>query len=214
MKKYIIEFIGTFFLVLTVGLSGNPLAIGSVLAVMVYMGGYISGAHYNPAITLGVWMRRKISGREAAWYVVVQLIAALVAAATYFAIKGNDMAVAPGVGVSFSVALLCELIFTFALVSVVLHTAVSDEVKGNGYYGLAIGFTVLAGAYSVGHISGGAFNPAVGLGPNLFAWSSLHTHLSNLWLYSIGPLAGGTLAAIIYGVTADSKAPKAAAAKR
>jgi aquaporin Z len=191
MKKYVIEFIGTFFLVLTIGLSANPLAIGAVLAAMVYMGGYISGAHYNPAITLAIWMRRKIDGLEAIKYVVVQLVAALVAAATYLTIKGHDMVVAPGAGVSFSTALLCEIIFTFALVSVVLHTAVSSKTKGNPYFGLAIGFTLLVGAYSVGSISGGAFNPAVGIGPNLFGWNS--GSLSNIALYLVGQSPEGHL---------------------
>ncbi len=204
--KLIIEFIGTFFLVLTIGLSANPIAIGAVLVAMVYLGGYISGAHYNPAITLAVWMRRKISARDAGWYVLVQLVAAIVAAAVYFVISGKVMVVTPGPGVTFGRALLAEIIFTLALVSVVLHTAISNKAKGNNYYGLAIGFTLLVGAFSVGSISGGAFNPAVGLGPALFDFSSLSSHASNLGLYLVGPLAGGALAAIVFGLTVDDKA--------
>jgi aquaporin Z len=205
--KYVIEFIGTFFLVLTVGLTANPLAIGAVLVAMVYMGGYISGAHYNPAITLAVWMRRKISTREALWYVAVQLVAALVASAIFFMLKGTHMAVNPSV--SLNKALLCEAIFTFALVSVVLHTAVSKRAKGNEYYGLAIGLALMAGAFAAGPISGGALNPAVGLGPNLFDLSTLHNHYSNLLLYSMGPLLGGIVAAVVFGATTEMRTTKA-----
>src|SRR6266480_3189969 len=95
-QKYLIEFIGTFFLVLVVGLSGgNALAIGGVLAAMVYMGGYVSGGHYNPAVTLGVWWQKKIPAKEAGWYILTQLLAAIVAAAAYNAVNGNKLAVAP-----------------------------------------------------------------------------------------------------------------------
>lgn len=206
MKKYAVEFIGTFFLVLTIGLSGNPVAIGAVLAALVYMGGYISGAHYNPAITLAIWMRRKMSGTEAIYYVVTQMVAAMAAAGVYYALKGSVMLVAPGVGVNFWVALLAEIIFTFLLVSVVLHTAVSAKAKNNDYYGLAIGFALLVGAFSVGPISGGAFNPAVGLGPNLVDFSSISNHWVNLGLYLVGPLVGGAIAALAFGFVTGEKA--------
>lgn len=200
MKKYLIEFIGTFFLVLTIGLSANPIAIGVVLAAMVYMGGYISGAHYNPAVTLGVWLRKKISTQEAGYYVLVQLLAALIASLFVESFTGAKLVVAPGNGVSFSAALLAEIFFTFALVSVVLNTAVSDKVKGNDYYGLAIGLTVMAGAFSVGAISGGAFNPAVGLAPNLYDIAHIGSHLSRLALYILGPGIGAVLASYVHGL--------------
>jgi len=201
MGKYIVEFIGTFFLVLTVGLSANPLAIGAVLAVLVYMGGYISGAHYNPAVTLGIWIQKKITTREASYYMLTQLVAALAAAGVYQVLRGDKMIVTPGHGFSFGAALLAEILFTFLLVSVVLHTAVSKKVVGNQYYGLAIGFALLVGAYSVGPISGGAFNPAVGLGPNLYNFTYLSHHLSNILLYLIGPLVGGLIASLVYTET-------------
>lgn len=201
MKKYIVECIGTFFLVLTVGLTGNPLAIGGVLAAMVYMGGYISGGHYNPAVTLGVLLQKKITVAEAASYVLVQLVGALAAAGVYQAVHGGRIAVSPGHNVGLGAALLVEMIFTFALVSVVLHTAVSQKTKGNEYYGVAIGLILMVGAYAGGHISGGAFNPAVGLGPNLYDWHTLSQHGSNLWLYLVGPLAGGLIAGLLFKET-------------
>ncbi len=204
MKKYVVEFIGTFFLVLTIGLTGgNALAIGGVLAAMVYLGGYISGAHYNPAVTLGILLRKKIKLKEAAVFMLVQLLAALVAAGIYQTVHGGKMIVSPGAGVGFAAALLVEAIFAFALVSVVLHTAVSDKTKNNDYYGLAIGLVLMAGVYAGGHISGGAYNPAVGLGPNIYDLSTLSNHLSNIWLYLIGPLVGGAAASLVFGYTQD-----------
>jgi aquaporin Z len=198
MKKYLVECIGTFFLVLTIGLTGNPLAIGGVLAAMVYMGGYISGGHYNPAVTLGVWLQKKISWQRAVIYALVQLIGALAAAGVYQAVHGGKIAVNPGHNVGLGAALLVEGIFTFALVSVVLHTAVSRKTAGNDYYGLAIGTILMVGAFAGGSISGGAFNPAVGLGPNLYDWHTLSQHASNLWLYLVGPLAGGLAAGLLF----------------
>jgi len=205
MNKYIVEFIGTFFLVLTIGLSGNPIAIGVVLAAMVYMGGYVSGAHYNPAITLGVLLQKKIKAKQAGIYMLVQLFAAMIAAATYHYIQGGKMVVNPGLGVSFGSAFAIEAIFTFALVSVVLHTAVNKKTKGNDYYGVAIGFVLMAAAFAGGHISGGAFNPAVGLGPDIYYWSYLSNHISDLWLYLLAPLLGGAVASYIYGITTATK---------
>lgn len=198
MGKYIVEFIGTFFLVLTVGLSGNPIAIGAVLGAMVYMGGYVSGAHFNPAVTLAIWIQKKIETKQAAIYAAVQIVAAIAAAAVYQFVHGGHMTVAPGNGVSFSSALVAEVLFTFALVSVVLHTAVSKKTAGNDYYGLAIGAILMVGAFAVGGISGGAFNPAVGLGPNLYYLSALSDNLSNLALYLVGPLLGGLIASVVY----------------
>lgn len=203
-RKYVIEFIGTFFLVLVIGLSaGNALAIGGILAAMVYMGGHISGGHYNPAVTLGILMRRQIDRAQAGIYMLVQLAAAIAAAGVFQATQGGKMAVAPGSGYDFLAAFLVEVIFTFALVSVVLHTAVSKALRGNSYFGLAIGFVLMAGVYAGGHISGGAFNPAVGLGPNLYDLGSLSDHMSNLWLYLLGPFIGGALASIVFANTSE-----------
>ncbi len=198
MRKYVVEFIGTFFLVLVVALTGNPLAIGAVLVAMVYMGGAISGAYYNPAVTLALYLRGAIKRHQALIYAATQLAAAFVAAAVYFILKGTVFTVQPGIDASFGQAMLVEVIFTFALVTTVLYTAVSKATKGNSYFGLAIGFVVLAGAYAGGPISGGAFNPAVGLGPLLFDIGNLSTHWAWLLLYSVGPLVGGVLASVVY----------------
>jgi aquaporin Z len=200
MNKYIVEFIGTFFLVLVVGLTViepgagllAPLAIGCTLMVMVYAGGPVSGGHYNPAVTLGVWMRGKCTANDAVVYIVVQLVAGFAAAALVMYQKGNP-ALTPMVPDVLK-ALLNEFLFTFALVYVVLHTATSKKSAGNSYFGLAIGFTVVVGAYAGGGISGGAYNPAVAVGISamgLAAWS-------NLWIYLVACFAGGAAAALVY----------------
>jgi aquaporin Z len=200
------EVVGTFFLVLTIGLTvlaGTPLAplaIGAVLAVMVYMGGHVSGAHYNPAVTLAVWMRGKLPGREVLPYVVAQLAGAVLAALAVNAITGRTFAPAPGAGVSAARALLVEALYTFALALVVLNVATSRQTEGNSFFGLAIGATVLAAAFAGGGLSGGAFNPAVGVGPALVDAALRGGTLRHLWLYLVGPFAGAAAAALLFRV--------------
>ncbi len=170
-RKLVVEFIGTFFLVFTVGMvviepgagALAPLAIGSVLAVMVYAGGHISGGHYNPAVTLGVLLRGKATVVDAVGYWVIQAAAAIVAAAVVIVMKPAIPEAATS-GLDVVPALLAEFLFTFALVYVVLNVATAKGTEGNSYFGFAIGFTVMVGAFAVGPISGGAFNPAVMLG--------------------------------------------------
>ncbi len=198
MKKLLVEFIGTFFLVLVVSLSGNPVAIGFMLMAMVYMGGYISGAHYNPAVTLGLWVSKKINSNDALKYMAAQLLGGFAGAAVYTFIKKDFFLPAPGVGVNWMTAFVVEVLFTFALVSVVHHVAATEKTKGNDYYGLAIGMTVLAAATAGGPISGGAFNPAVGVSPLLFDLSGISTHVGNILLYALGPMTGGALAGWVY----------------
>ena len=198
MHKYITEIIGTFFLVLTVGLTGNPLAIGCALMVMVYMGGHISGAHYNPAVTLAVFLRGRLPASEVAPYMAAQIIGALAAALVFYVTKSTTFAAAPGADVGLGAALLVEVIFTFALALVVLNTATSRETEGNSYFGLAIGFTVVVAAFAGGGISGGAVNPAVGVGPMIVDGVLGTGPLGHIWLYIVGPLAGGALAAYTF----------------
>jgi aquaporin Z len=197
MNKYITEFIGTFFLVLTIGCTviGNgagplaPLAIGSALMVMIFAGGHISGGHFNPAVTLGVWLRGKCDTKDVAPYMTFQIIAGVMAALAVKFLKGDvsvtllQPATVP--------ALLAEFLFTFALVYVVLNAATANGTSGNSFYGLAIGFTVMVGAFSVGNISGGAFNPAVAVGISVMGLSSW----SNIWIYLVADFAGGAVAA-------------------
>ena len=204
MRQYLTEFIGTFFLVLTIGLTvidGTPLAplaIGSALMVMVYMGGHISGAHYNPAVTLAVFMRGRLEARDVAPYMGAQVLGAFAASAIVYVMLDRAFAPAPGGDGNLPAVLLAEFLFTFALALVVLTSATAKGTKGNSFYGLAIGFTVMVGAFAAGPISGGAFNPAVGLGPILWGALASGGSLTHLWIYLVAPLAGGAVAALVF----------------
>lgn len=206
MEKYLTELVGTFFLVLVIGLTVTagtpfaPVAIGVVLMVMVYMGGHVSGGHYNPAVSLGVWRSGNLKAREMLIYWIFQLAGAILAALVVRFLVAQTFAAAPGSGYGWAQALLAEALFTFALVLVVLNVAVSKATQGNSYYGLAIGFTILTGAIAAGGISGGAFNPAVGLGPGLVHWLAGPGGPGDLWLYLVGPLLGGFLAAEFFAL--------------
>ena len=206
MKNYVTEFIGTFFLVLTVGLTvigGTPfapLAIGCSLMIMVYMGGHISGGHYNPAVSFGLMLRGKLASKEFLPYVISQLLGAIAAAYVAYILTGKTFAPEPSTTATSMQALLVEIVFTFALVLVVLNTATHAAVKGNSFYGLAIGFTIVVAAIAGGPISGGAFNPAVGTGPTILHAAMGSGTWAHLWLYIVGPLAGGALAAGVFGL--------------
>jgi aquaporin Z len=200
MAKYLVEFIGTFFLVLTVGCTVlkpdastmAPIAIGSMLMVMIYAGGHVSGAHYNPAVSLAVWVRGLCSTTDLVAYVVVQIIAGVVGALAAMELKGFASQEVGNPNVVR--ALLAEFLFTFALAYVVLNVATAKATAGNSYYGLAIGFTVLAGATAVGPISGGAFNPAVAVAVVVMGLASV----ANLWVILVGTLAGGAVAGLAF----------------
>ncbi len=198
MRKYIMELIGTFFLVFAIGFSANPLAIGLTLMIMVYAGGHISGAHYNPAVTLGVMLRGGITTAEAVPYWIFQIAGGLLAALVHNVLTGGTFGPAPGEGVSFGTATILEIIGTFALVYVVLVTATSEKMKGNYIYGLAIGLTVTAMAFSIGDFSGCAINPAVAIGPSIMKMINGAGGMENLLIYIIGPLVGGALAATAF----------------
>jgi len=214
MRNYLTEFIGTFFLVLTAALTlmnGTPfapLAIGSALMIMVYMGGHVSGAHYNPAVSLAVLLRGKISFSEFLAYAGSQIAGATVAALIAYGVVGRTIAPHPADGVSITAALVIELLFTFALALVVLNAAASAKTKGNSYYGLAIGFTIVVAAFAGGPLSGGAFNPALAIGMVLVDATAGEGGAAALWIYLVGPLAGGALAALVFGLQEREDVPE------
>ena len=202
MKKYAAEFIGTFFLVLTIGLTVigagasviAPLAIGAALMVMVYAGGHISGGHYNPAVTLGVLIRGKVKAVDAVPYILAQLSGAAIATMAVRVFRAG--AEVTPMTLQVGPALLAEFLFTFALVYVVLNAATAEGTSGNSFYGLAIGMTVMTGAFAVGSISGGAFNPAVALGISMLGLSSW----ANLWIYVLANFGAAIVAAIVFNL--------------
>jgi aquaporin Z len=212
-RKLIVEFIGTFFLVFTVGMTvkdpggAGPLAalaIGSSLMIMVYAGGHFSGGHYNPAVTLGVTLRGKLPWAETYLYWGAQFLAGVAAAAIVWFIKGTATGgpaikppVIPPFEYNFLAKLVVEFLFTFALVYVVLNTATAKGTENNSFYGLAIGFTVVVGAFAVGPVSGGAFNPAVGLGATIL-WLGGSSSIPNFIIYLIADFGGGAAAALLF----------------
>ena len=216
MSKYLTEAIGAFFLVLTIGFTATadmelaPLAIGAALMVMVYMGGHVSGAHYNPAVTVAVLIRGAMDGKDVVPYILSQCAGAFLAAEMVLVVTGQTFAPAPGAGVGTVSVLICEILFTFALALVILNVATSSKTEGNSYYGLAIGFTVMTGAFAVGGISGGAFNPAVGFGPIVVRAFVGGGTMGDLWFYVVGPVTGAVAAAYVFkiqeGVGADGGA--------
>ena len=202
MNKNLTELIGTFFLVITIGLSGNPIAIGVILMSMVYAGGPISGAHYNPAVTLAALIRKRMNASDALQYIIFQCIGSFLAASViYLTFKTPMSPPAPAPGFAYQLKpLMLEMIFTFALVTVIANVALSKKSAGNNYFGIAIGFTVMAGAFAAGPVSGGVFNPAVAIGPMIIDTVNGGSSLSNLWIYLVGPFTGGIIAALVYPV--------------
>ena len=203
MNKPATEFIGTFFLVLTIGCtvlaapaSGviPPIAIGSALMVMIFAGGHISGAHYNPAVTFGALIRGRSTLPETISYWIAQVAGAAEATAAIKFLRHDAVAAIKPMSVAVGPAFLAEFLFTFALVYVVLNVATSKDTAGNSFYGLAIGFTVLTGAFAVGDISGGAFNPAVAVGISILGISPW----PNLWLYLVANLSAGLVAGLVF----------------
>jgi len=180
-RKLVVEFIGMFIFVFTVGMATYkagagalaPLAIGSALMVMVFAGGHISGGHFNPTVSAAVLLRRRMSSNEYGAYMITQFVAAILAGLTVRVVGGHEAAAAvAGAGRM----LIAEFLFTFALAWVVLNVATAKGTQGNSFYGLAIGFTVVVGAFAVGGISGGAFNPAIAVGAMVtspFKWSNI-----------------------------------------
>ena len=209
-KPCLVEFIGTFFLAFTIGTAAGqgaslaPLAIGSALMCAVYWGGHMSGAHFNPAVSLAACIRGKLRPVVCGCYMLAQFAASTVAFAAVSTVLPRTFSDDPkvgspatGAGVEIGAAFICEFVLTFALCHTVLHTATSSAGAGNSYFGLAIGYTVLSGAISVGGVSGGAFNPAVGV---LSLLNGLNV-TKVLQLYFLAPFLGGTLAGGLFHLT-------------
>jgi aquaporin Z len=208
-RKYVVEFIGTFFLMFAVAMASysgsvfTPLAAGATLMVMIYAGGHISGGHFNPAVTMAVLWRRRIGIGDAVGYWIAQLAGGVIAAVIARAVV-NPVAVRTLTltGHAEAAAAVAELLFTFALCYVVLNVATSKDQARNGFFGLAIGFTVVAGAFAIGAVSGGSLNPAVTLGAGvggLFAWSTI-------WIYFLVQLGAGVAAGLTFlGLNPDDK---------
>jgi len=196
MRKYAVEAIGTFFLVLA-AIFGGGIAAGFMLAAMIFAGGHISGGHYNPAVSIAVFVRGRLESAQLAPYIGAQLIGGTLAGllggwildfdnpAKLLAFDGGEIAIQ---------AFLIELVITFALAFTVLNVATSKDHPNNSFYGLAIGLVVAAGGTAFGSFTGGAFNPAVGFGATL----SGSIEWANIWVYLIACPIGGFLAGMAF----------------
>jgi aquaporin Z len=198
MKQSVVEFIGTFLLTCTFGLTMvppnvgpfAPLAIGAALAALVYAGREISGAHYNPAVTLAVWIRGKCSMKHAAMMMVAQVCGAL--AAGFLVVFMRSGTTTPLLTLDPAKALVAEFVFAFALVLVFLSVMAAGRERSSS--GLALGFVLMAGMYCTAPISGGAFNPAIAVGSavtGLGTWATL-------WIYFLAEFAGAAVAALLF----------------
>lgn len=203
LGKYITEFIGTFFLVLIITLcviteqQMAPLAIGGTLAVMVFMGGHISGGHYNPAVSVAALLRGALPASEIVPYLIAQTLGGSIGALVGNFIAEGSVPIAPNPDLPLHSSILVEFLFTFALALTVLNVATAKGTENNSFYGLAIGFMVMCGAFAGGGISGGAFNPAVGVGLSIGAFIA-GTGGNWILLYIAVPLAGGILASYAF----------------
>ncbi|HEX6333887.1 MAG TPA: MIP/aquaporin family protein [Flavisolibacter sp.] len=207
MKKNTVEFIGTFFLVAG-ALFGGAIGASLALMVVIYAGGHISGAHYNPAVTVAMLIRKKITTAELPGYFIAQFLGAALAAVLVYYVFEKQGVVADCTPLDEMTgrAFAAELISTFLLAFVVLNVATAKGTAGNSFYGLAIAGTVLAMAMAFGQYSGGVFNPAVGVG------LAIHKSIcwNQLWLFFVAPVAGGVLAAYVFRWTngADDEEPE------
>lgn len=199
MKRLIMEFLGTFFLVLTIAMTANPFAIAAMLMAWVYIGGYISGGHYNPLVSFAVALVGKLSWREFPYYFAVQVLGGFAAYALTFFLHGQVFIPAPSPNATFLQAFVVEVLLAFVLALVVLNVATADSFKGSHIFGFAIGFTIPALAYLGSPISGGLFNPAISLGSYIFgALKGMPIVWEHLLMYVGGALLGGYLAAIAF----------------
>jgi aquaporin Z len=217
ITKVLTEFVGSFLFMFAIALAASggsalaPLAIGGGLMIMVYMGGHISGGHYNPAVSLAACIRGALPSKDVAPYMIAQIAGGIAAFLLGGFVCEKTVTIAPGDGVSMAQAMIVEGVFTFALALVVLQTATNPKVAGNSFYGLAIGFTIVVAAIAGGPISGGCFNPAVGIGAAVADITLGGGTLDNLWMYIVAPLAGGVLAAVVYKIMTAGDAPPASA---
>ncbi len=197
MKRLIMELLGTFFLVLTLAITGNALAAGLMLMAWIYIGAYVSGAHYNPLVSLAVKLTGRLSWRELVYYWGAQILGGI-AAYTVASAVINRLNI-PQPNAELLPAFIFEVLLAFVFALTILVVAVSNKYKDSYIFGFAIGLTLFALATVGGNISGGLFNPAIALGANL---AGVFKGMPIMWpvvfMYVGGGLLGGFLAAHAY----------------
>jgi glycerol uptake facilitator-like aquaporin len=201
MKNYLTELFGTFFLVLIIGINGNPLAIGFGLMVLIYLGFHVSGAHYNPIVTLAMLFRKEISLFDSINYIIFQILGAILAGSAVFFLTSVTMEVQPNLSATVYQILGYEVLFTYLYVYAFLTVTSHPKLKNNTFYGLVLGATIMVGLFSSIQTSGGVFNPATSVGvtlSHLFIGDGVSKYY--LWYYLVGPALGGLIATAHYSL--------------
>jgi glycerol uptake facilitator-like aquaporin len=201
MKNYLTELFGTFFLVLIIGINGNPLAIGFGLMVLIYLGFHSSGAHYNPIVTLAMLFRKEISLLDSINYIIFQILGAILAGSAVFFLTSVTMEVQPNLSATVYQILGYEVLFTYLYVYAFLTVTSHPKLKNNSFYGLVLGATIMVGLFSSIQTSGGVFNPATSVGvtlSHLFIGDGVSKYY--LWYYLVGPALGGLIATAHYSL--------------
>jgi glycerol uptake facilitator-like aquaporin len=201
MKNYFTELFGTFFLVLIIGINGNPLAIGFGLMVLIYLGFHVSGAHYNPIVTLAMLFRKEISLFDSINYIIFQILGATLAGSAVFFLSSVTMEVQPNLSATVYQILGHEVLFTYLYVYAFLNVSSRPKLKNNSFYGLVLGSAFMVGLFSSIQTSGGVFNPATSVGvslSHLFIGDGVSKYY--LWYYLVGPALGGLFATAHYSL--------------
>ncbi|OQA36186.1 MAG: aquaporin Z [Candidatus Dependentiae bacterium ADurb.Bin331] len=200
MRKLLMEFIGTFFFILTIAIGAGPIAVSSMLMAWLYIGFYVSGGHFNPMVTLAVMLTEGITLVHAGYYMLAQIAGGFLAYAAAAYLHTRVVFPEPNASVSLAQAFIVEILLAFVFASVVLHVAMTKRFHASTVFGFAIGFTIPALMAFGGPISGGLFNPAISIGSTLFGAISGMSEImwSHLGMYVIGAFLGGALAAYAF----------------
>ncbi|MEP1937959.1 MAG: aquaporin [Balneola sp.] len=198
-NKYLIECVGSYFLVLAYGISGDALAIGFMLSALIYIGAVTSGAHYNPAISFGAFLLKRISGVEFLVYVLAQIIGAFLAASTILMFSGAVFYVEPPIGSTFYQQVGVEALFSIILVLVAFVAWIGKSAnKIPSAYAVIMGFALIA-LVTIGQgLSGAFFNPAISISTSILDFSLQGSSYVFVPIYTIAPLFGASLAVLIY----------------
>ena len=199
MKRYVMEFLGTFFFVFTIAMTSNPLAAAIMLMAWLYIGGHISGGHYNPLVSLAVAMRGRLAWDILPFYMLSQIAAGAAAFGLSFFFHDQIMLPHPGEGISLLEAGVIEVLLSFVLGLVVLMVATSRHYAQSQIFGVAIGLTIFALAALGSPISGGLFNPAISVGAAIVGLlKGMPIMWAEVFMYVIGSLLGGALASYAF----------------
>jgi len=195
MKRYLMEFIGTFFLTVAISLTGNPIAIGLMLMVMIYLGGHVSGGHFNPAVSFAVFLEKKLSAHNLLMYWLAQSFGACLALCFFMALTNNMFIPEMMPGNSLVLATSIEALFVMVLCWICLVMVVGQQYKTTALQGIVIGLTLMAIAFI-----GGLFNPAVAVGSLIcnFVKNGIIADMAIVTVYIIGPLVGGVAASYLF----------------